>query len=315
MPSLWKFGGLTPILVTQRCLKKLAEDELSTRSASLSYYFILALFPMLLFIVSLIGVFAGPTSQLRESIFSALGQLAPGSASDLIHGVLNETVNSSSAIKVSAGILGALWAASAGMSAVVVSLNVVYRLTETRPWWKQKLTVLGLTVSLAGLIILAVVLVLYGGKIGHSAAKYFGLGHLFTVTWGVIQWPFLFAAMFLAFSIIYYFGPNADEASWHWVTPGAALGIILWLAASVGFRMYLHFFNSYSATYGSLGAVIILLLWLYITGFAILIGAELNAVIEDEDKAQALHASAIRRVEQTMEQKMDHRMGQRIEAA
>lgn len=137
MPSLWKFGGLTPILLTQRAIKKLGKDELSTRSAALSYYFILALFPMLLFVVSLIGVFAGPNSELRESIFSALAHLAPGSASDLIHTIVSQTSQSSSAIKIGAGILGALWAASAGVSAVVVSLNVVYRYTERRPWWRQ----------------------------------------------------------------------------------------------------------------------------------------------------------------------------------
>ena len=300
MPSLWKFGGLTPILLTQRAIKKIGEDELSTRSAALSYYFILALFPMLLFVVSLIGIFAGANAELRESIFSALGRLAPGSASDLIHGVISQTVRSSSALKLGAGIFGALWAASAGVSAVVVSLNVVYQYTETRPWWQQKLTVLGLTGSLAVLIIVAVVLVLYGGKIGNALAMHFGLGHLFTIVWATLQWPVLFAAMFLAFAMVYYFGPDAPSPAWHWVTPGAALGVMLWLVASFGLRVYLHFFNSYNATYGSLGTVIILLLWLYITGFAILIGAELNAVIEAEDRHTALQASAIRRVERRM---------------
>jgi len=300
MPSLWKFGGLTPILLTQRAIRKIGEDELSTRSAALSYYFILALFPMLLFVVSLIGIFAGANAELRESIFSTLGRLAPGSASDLIHTVISQTVRSSSALKLGAGIFGALWAASAGVSAVVVSLNVVYQYTETRPWWKQKLTVLGLTGSLAVLIIVAVVLVLYGGKIGSALATYFGLGHWFTIAWATLQWPVLLAAMFLSFAMVYYFGPDAPPPAWHWVTPGAVLGVVLWLVASFGLRVYLHFFNSYNATYGSLGTVIILLLWLYITGLAILIGAELNAVIEAEDRHTALQASAIRRVERRM---------------
>lgn len=300
MPSLWKFGGLTPILLAQRSIKKMGEDELSTRSAALSYYFILALFPMLLFIVSLIGLFAGPHSELRESIFTALGRLAPGSASQLVHNVVSQVVQASSPLKVAAGILGALWAASAGVGAVIVSLNVVYGLRETRPWWKRKLTVLGLTVSLAILIIVAVVLFLYGGKIGSAVAAHFGLGHVFTLTWQILQWPFLFTAMFLAFAIIYFFGPNESRAAWRWVSPGAALGIAIWLLASLGFRIYLHFFNSYSATYGSLGAVVILLLWLYLTGFAILVGGELNAVIEAEDRHQALQESALRRVQQRM---------------
>jgi membrane protein len=300
MPSLWKFGGLTPILLAQRAIKKIGDDELATRSAALSYYFILALFPMLLFVVSLIGMFAGPSSELRESIFFALGRLAPGSASDLMHTIVSQTAKSSSAIKIGAGIFGAFWAASAGLGAVVVSLNVVYVYAETRPWWKQKLTVLGLTASLAGLIILAVVLVLYGGKIGNALAIHFGLGHLFTLTWAILQWPFLFTAMFLSFALVYYFGPDAPEPSWHWITPGALLGVILWLVASFAFRIYLHFFNSYSATYGSLRVVIILLLWLYLTGLAILIGAELNAVIEAEDKNTERRKSAIYEVQRQL---------------
>jgi membrane protein len=297
--GLWKFGGLTPIVVTQSAIKKLNEDELSTRSAALSYYFILALFPLLLFLVSLVGIFAGPGSELRETILSALGSLAPGSASGLVHSVVSETSKSSSELKVGAGILGALWAASAGMGAVVVSLNVVYRLTESRPWWKQKLTVVGLTVGLAVLIIFALSLVLYGGKIGGMVAATVGFDHVFKIVWEIIQWPLSLAAMFLSFSLIYYFGPDVRGA-WRWVTPGAALGVAIWLLASFGFRIYLHFFNSYSATYGSLGAVIVLLLWLYITGLAILLGAELNWVIEDEDKTRAQHEAAKQDVQQQM---------------
>jgi hypothetical protein len=137
MPSLWKFGGLTPLSLIRLGIHKLGEDELSTRSASLSYYFLLALFPLFLFLVSLIGVFAGPGSQLQENIVLALGRLAPGSASELVRSVVHQTFKSSNGIKLAAGILGALWAASGGMSAVVVSLNKVYEVSETRPVWKQ----------------------------------------------------------------------------------------------------------------------------------------------------------------------------------
>ena len=300
MPSLWKFGGLTPLKLTQLAITKIGEDELSTRSAALSYYFILALFPMLLFLVSLVGVFAGPGSQLRDSIISGLGRLAPGSASELVQGVVNQTFKSSSGLKLAMGLLGALWAASGGMGAVVVSLNVVYRVKETRAWWKQKLTIIGLTLALAALIVVALVLVLYGGKIGQLLATQIGLSDVFRIAWKVLQWPLSFAAMFLSFSIIYYFGPNLEERKWNWVTPGAVTGVALWLVASLGFRLYLHFFNSYSATYGSLGAVIILMLWLYITGFAVLIGGELNWIIENEDKKTAAFEEKKRAIEQRM---------------
>lgn len=300
LPSLWKFGGLTPLSLTRLTVKKIGEDELSTRSASLSYYFLLALFPMVLFLVSMVGVVAGPGSQLRDTIITALGSLAPGSASDLIRNVINQTFKSSSGLKLAAGILGALWAASGGMGAVVTSLNVIYRTPETRPWWKQKLTLIGLTLALAGLIIVGLVLVLYGGKIGEFIAAHVGMGGAFTLAWKILQWPVSFAAMFLSFSIVYYFAPDLEERRWYWVTPGAAAGVILWLLSSLGFRVYLHFFNSYSATYGSLGAVVILMLWLYITGFAILIGGELNWVIEDQDKKTAAFEAKKQKVQQRM---------------
>ncbi len=293
MPSLWKFGGLTPLKLVQLAIKKIGEDELSTRSAALSYYFILALFPMLLFLVSLIGIVSAGT-QLRDTIMSSLGRLAPGSASKLVDVVIEQTVRNSSGVKLAAGILGALWAASGGMSAIVVSLNKIYRTIETRPWWKQKLTVIGLTLALAGLIIVALVLVLYGGKLGEAIATHVGLGSAFTIAWKIVEWPLSFAAMFLSFSLIYYFAPDLKERRWYWVTPGAVSGVALWLLASVGFRIYLQFFNTYSAMYGSLGAVVILLLWLYITGFAVMIGAEVNWVIENEDR-HSMDFDAMRR--------------------
>jgi membrane protein len=287
MPSLWKFGGLTPIGLLRLVSKKMGDDELSTRSASLSYYFLLALFPLFLFLLSLIGAIAGPNSQLQGNIIGSLSQLAPGSAADMVRSVVLQTFKSSSGIKLAAGILGALWAASGGMSAVVVSLNVIYGLRETRPWWKQKLTVVGLTIALAALIIIALVLALYGGKIGQALAAHLGLSQAFRLAWKVLQWPVSFAAMFIAFSLVYYFAPNLEVRKWYWVTPGSAAGVALWLIASLGFRLYLHFFDRYSATYGSLGTVIILMLWLYITGFAILTGGEINSIIEGEDKKRA----------------------------
>ena len=287
MPSLWKFGGLTLLGLLRLLIKKIGDDELSTPSASLSYYFLLALFPLFLFLLSLIGAIAGPNSQLQANIIGSISRLAPGSAADLVRTVVLQTFKSSSGIKLAFGILGALWAASGGMGAVIVSLNVIYRLRETRPWWKQKLTVVGLTVALAGLIIIALVLALYGGKIGQGLAVHLGLGEVFRVAWKVLQWPVSFAAMFVAFSLVYYLGPNLEHRKWYWVTPGSAAGVALWLLASLGFRLYLHFFNSYSATYGSLGAVIILMLWLYITGFAILTGGEINSIIENADRKKA----------------------------
>jgi membrane protein len=297
MASLWRFGGLTPLKLTRLGIKKIDEDELSTRSAALSFYFLLALFPMFLFLLSLIGLIAGHGSQMGNNIVAAIGQLAPGSSSEVLKQVVQQTLTNSGGLKLAAGILGALWAASGGMGAIITSLNVIYRVKETRPWWKQKLTVIGLTLALALLILVASALVLYGGSIGQLIATRVGVGKAFWILWRIVQWPMTFLAMFLSFSIIYYFGPDLQERKWYWVTPGSAVGVILWLIASVGFRIYLHFFNTYSAMYGSLGAVIILMLWLYITGFAILVGGETNWVIENEDKTQTAFEDEKRRVE------------------
>jgi membrane protein len=300
MPSLWKFAGLTPLQLTRQAITNSGNDEISTRASSLSYYFLLSLFPMLLFLVSLLGVIAGPRAELRDAVVSMLGRFAPGSATSLIRDVLNQTVKASGGIKLAAGILGALWAGSGGMGAVVESLNVINRVEETRSWIKLRLTAVGLTVGLASLVIVAAVLILYGGKIGDLIASNWGLGEVFRVAWKTLESIISLAAMFFSFSVVYYFGPNLKERKWYWQTPGAAVGVFLWLLASVAFRIYLHFFDSYSATYGFIGAVIILMLWLYLTGFAILIGAEVNATIEFTGKHAAEFAAEKRKIEQQL---------------
>lgn len=140
------------------------------------------------------------------------------------------------------------------------------------------------TLAISALSIFALLLALYGGKIGGALASQIGMGEAFRSAWKILQWPVSFAAMLLAFSILYYFAPNLKQRKWRWITSGSIAGVTLWIVASIGFRIYLHYFNHYGATYGSLGAVIILLLWLYLTGFAILTGGEVDQVKETRDK-------------------------------
>jgi membrane protein len=184
--------------------------------------------------------------------------------------------------KISFGILAALWAASAGMGAISESLNVAYHVKETRPWWKQRLTAVGLTIALSLLIISALVLVLYGGRIADGLAGSYGLGNTFVIAWKILQWPIVLAFLLIGFALIYYWAPDLADQDWKWVTPGSAVAVALWLLVSFGFRLYLHYFDSYSKTYGSLGAVIVLMLWFYFTGAAILIGGEVNSDLEDK---------------------------------
>jgi membrane protein len=281
MASLWKLGGLSPKALAKRVWKEIQQDEVFGRAAQLSYYFLLALFPLLIFLTSVIGLVIGAESTIRENLFAYLAQVMPPAAFQLVESTMQEVAVASSGGKISFGILAALWAASNGMGAITEALNVAYDVKESRPWWKQRIAAIGLTLALSLLIISALVVVLSGGKIADGIAANFALGAVFTLTWKILQWPIVLATMLFAFAIIYYFAPDVRDQKWVWITPGAAVGVALWLLVSFAFRLYLGFFNSYSKTYGSLGAVIILMLWLYFTGLAVLIGGELNAEIEN----------------------------------
>jgi membrane protein len=280
MASLWKLGGLGWLQLGKRVWGEIQEDNVFGRAAELSYYFLLALFPFLIFLTSIIGLVLGSGTGTRHTLFDYLARIMPPSAYQLLSTTMLEVSNASGGGKLSFGILAALWAASNGMSAITESLNTAYDLKEGRPWWKQRLTAMGLTMSLSILIILALVLVVAGGRIAEWLAGVYGFGSAFPIAWKIIQWPVVLGCMVLAFALIYYFAPDFHEQSWTWLTPGAAIGVALWLLVSLAFRVYLSFFDSYSATYGSLGAVIILMLWLYFTGAAVLIGGEINSEIE-----------------------------------
>ena len=281
MASLWKLGGLSPKKLGKRVWSEIQQDDVFGRAAQLSYYFLLALFPLLIFLTSVIGLVIGTESGIRQNLFSYLSQVMPPAAFQLIESTMHEVAAASSGSKISFGILAALWAASNGIGAITEALNVAYDVKESRPWWKQRLTAIGLTIALSVLIITALVIVLSGGKIADSLAANYAMGTIFTLTWKILQWPIVLATMLFAFAMIYYFAPDVRDQRWVWLTPGAVIGVILWLLVSFGFRLYLEYFDSYSKTYGSLGAVIILMLWLFFTGTAVLIGGEVNAEIEN----------------------------------
>jgi membrane protein len=281
MASMWGFGGLTWKELGKRVWHEMQEDDVFGRAAQLSYFFLLALFPLLLFLTTLLGYFAEAGTELRNNLLNYLATVMPVSAWDLVHTTVDEISKAKGGGKLSFGILATLWAASNGMGAISESLNVAYNVKETRPWWKARLVSILLTIALAVLIISALTLVLYGGEIAEKIAAGFGLGDAFTITWKIVQWPLVLMFVLLSFSLIYYFAPDLHDQDWKWITPGSMIGVALWLLVSFAFRGYLHFFDSYSATYGSLGAVIILMLWFYLTGAAILIGGEINSEVEN----------------------------------
>jgi membrane protein len=205
----------------------------------------------------------------------------PASAGELVKKTIEELSASAGAGKISFGLLATVWAASNGMGAISGTLNAAYNVKESRPFWKTRLVAIGLTTALALLIVTALALLLYGFEIADAIAVWAGLGGVFTITWKIVQWPIILFFILLGFNLIYYFAPDLKHQKWKWVTPGAIIGVALWLLVSFGFKTYLKYFNSYSATYGSLGAMIIMMLWFYFTGLAILVGGEVNSEIEN----------------------------------
>lgn len=278
--SLWRLGGLSAGQLARRVWAEMEDDDILGRAAQLSYYFLLALFPLLLFLTSLLGYFAQAGTELRGELLGYLSTVVPGQASALINSTVDEVSKASGGGKLSFGLVAALWAASNGMGAICAALNVAYEVKETRSWWKVRLVAMVLTIALSLLILSALVLVLFGGYIADAIAAHMMFGSVFTTTWKILQWPLVLAFVLGAFALIYYIAPDLKaRRKWAWITPGSVLAVLLWLLVSFAFRLYLHFFDSYSATYGSLGAVIILMLWFYLTGAAVLIGGELNSEI------------------------------------
>ncbi len=283
---MWKLKGITAKGLGKRVWSEIKQDDVFGDAAKLAYYFLLALFPLLIFLTSTIGLVVGSGTGIRHAFFGYLARVMPSSAFQLIDTTMYEVTNASGAGKLSFGILTALWAASNGMGAITQSLNAAYDLKETRPWWKQRAVAVALTLALSVLIIAALVIVFAGGKIADLLAASYGLGVIFTVVWKILQWPIALAFMLLAFALIYYFAPDLRDQDWKWITPGSSLGVALWLMVSFALKGYLHFFDSYSKTYGSLGAVIVLMLWLYLTGLAVLVGGEVNSEIENAAAAK-----------------------------
>jgi len=200
----------------------------------------------------------------------------PSSAFELVRATVDEISISRGTGKLSFGLLAALWAASNGMGAISDTLNTAYNVRESRRWWRVRVISVCLTIALAILIVAALAIVLLGGTIGEALAVRYGFGSLFTTMWRVVQWPIALIFVLTTFNLIYNFAPNITPPARRWITPGAFVGVALWLIVSFGFRLYLGFFDSFSVTYGSLGAVIVLMLWFYLSGVAILIGGEVN---------------------------------------
>jgi membrane protein len=261
----------------KRTAAEVMADDCLGLAAELAYYFFLALFPALLFLVAIVSFI--PVQGLLDTITHTLARVAPYEALKLIQDqILNIAGNKNGGL-LTLGMLGTLWSTSSGVTAIIDTLNQAYDIQEARPWWRVRLIALALTIALALFIIISTVLVLVGPTLGVKAAGWLHLGAVFTWTWWILQWPVVFGLVSLAVAIIYYYAPDAEQ-QWVWITPGSVVATALWLLASLGFKLYVSTFGSYNATYGTIAGIIILLTWFYVSALAILVGAELNSEIE-----------------------------------
>ena len=282
--NLWNFQGVRPWLVLKRTFTAFNEDNLISRAAELGYYFLFALFPTLLSASAIFGLIvrSGP-SDLYSRLINYFALVVPPDAFKMVLDTFRQTTLSASGGKLVFGIAAALWSASVGFSAIQDTLNIVYKVRETRPYWKVKGAAILVTILLSVIVLLTLSALLGGTVLSHLIRDHVWhrrLGLFYGICVHVIFDIVALALLVLLFAVIYYFAPDIRNKRWRWLTPGAAIGILGWFLASIGLRLYLHFSNSFTLTYGSLGGVIILLTWFYVTGLMLLLGAEINSEIE-----------------------------------
>lgn len=281
--SLWDLQGVPVSVIAKRTWNSLMNDNLFGSAAELGYWFLFALFPTLVSASSIVGLAARHASENYDRLLHYMALVIPPSAYGIVFETFNQITATSNGKKVTFGLAAALWAASAGFSAIQDSMNVVYKVKETRPYWKARGGAV-LISTILSLLITAILAALLGADFLARLAGLHIAHHIIAapVVLFIRFMGWLAAAGLLAFlfALIYYWAPDVKQKKWRWLSPGAALGIIGWVIASVGLRIYLHFFNNYSATYGSLGAVIILLTWFYLSGLMLLLGGEVNSEIE-----------------------------------
>ena len=275
-----KLGGLTPWQLSRKVGEQISANNLFGRGAELAFYFLFALFSLILVMMTVLGLFESHRVELQNNMLSYFADFLPPTAFQLLRKVATDLAINASGGKLTFGIVFALWSVSDGISSIISALNSVNHVRESRSWFKVRTIALGLTLLITILLLAALFLARVSSDfVGWSGTK-LGLHPIGVLGWKAIQWPAAIFFVSTSCSLIYYFGPNWKARHWHWMTPGTAFGAFVWLAASLGFRIYLHFSNHYSASYGSVGAVMILLLWLYISGLAYLLGGTINAEIQ-----------------------------------
>lgn len=273
-------GGLSVASLTRRVWSSLIQDEIVDRSAELAYYFLFAIFPALILLSGMFSLFASTSARANVELMLYLAKVIPAAAFASVQATFSQTTRSSSTGHIMFGAIAALWAATYGMSSAQTILNVIYRTKETRPYWKAKAIAMVSTMAIFILVGSAMLLLVLGDDLAKIFSSTLMFNPVLLIVWKIVKFMSSLFFMLMVFSITYRWGPAGNQRRWRWISPGAIVGILGWLAVSLGFRVYLYFYNPYATTYGSFGAVIVLLTWFYVSGFMLLLGAEINSAIE-----------------------------------
>ncbi|UXA15427.1 YihY/virulence factor BrkB family protein [Mycobacterium sp. SMC-8] len=275
------------MFVLRQTASQFSRDQCTDLAAALTYYAVLSLFPALVVVMSLLGVL-GQGERTADSILQIIDDVSPGAAVDVLREPIENLVNSPSAgIALVAGVLGALWSASGFVGAFGRAMNRIYEVEEGRPAWKLRaqqllLTLVGLVVAAAVVLLLAV-----SGPVAEAVGGYLGIGQTGLAIWNVARWPALLALVIVGVAMLYYLSPNVRQPRFRWISVGAAIAILTWVVASLGFGFYVASFGNYNKTFGTLAGVIVFLLWVWLTNLALLFGAEIDAELERGRQLQA----------------------------
>lgn len=261
----------------KRSVEEALADNVFDLAAQQAYYFFFALFPALLFVIAVASFF--PLQNLIDDVVQMIGRVAPAEVVTIITDSMRELSKQNSGGILTFAFVVTLWSSSGAMVSIITTLNAAYDVTESRPWWKARLTAIAVTVGIAVFILVSMFLVIAGPTVAENLASRMQLGPVFTWTWLVLQWPVVFVFVAMAIGLVYYFAPDVEQ-DWVWITPGSIFATLLWLVVSLGLKLYYQLMPDANAAYGTIGGVMVLMLWFYCSGLALLLGAELNAEIE-----------------------------------
>lgn len=284
----------------KRTVSEFQEDNLTDWAAALTYYGVVAIFPMLIVLVSLVGLFGDPVST-TTTLTDIVAQISPGAAAE----TFTDPIESLTANRGAAGILFfvglalALSSASAYVGAFIRASNAIYETREGRPFWKLRPIQMLITLTVVVLLLVVSLALVLTGPIVEAVATPLGIGSAAVTAWSYAKWPMLLVMVATMFAVLYYASPNVRHTGFRWITPGSVLALVVWIVASAAFAFYVANFGSYDKTYGTLGGVVTFLVWLWITNIAVLLGAELNAELERSRELEAGVPGAEREIQLT----------------